>query len=308
MPLLELPEYVRFLQHSRNYSPATVRNYLSDLEDLARFFAEKDAKSGELSLRANWFEGIGKSEARRYFAHLHQKGLDKKSANRRLSAFRRYARYLRDQGNLEDQHPLELMDYAKTDQRLMQPLTIDEIYGILDQIEMKTIWDHRDRAMIELLYGAGLRISEAMSLDAGSIDLAARQVRVLGKGRKERIAPFGRKAAEAITAYKAELHVWKAAHPEADPDALFISPKGKRLTPRDATRSLDKRAGLGGLIKKISPHKLRHAFATHLLADGADLRAIQEMLGHRQLATTQRYTHVGVEQLFAVYDKAHPKA
>ncbi len=185
-------------------------------------------------------------------------------------------------------------------------MTVDEVFALLDHIVGQQPADLRDRAILEFLYATGLRVGELVSLDLHDIDLAAGVVRVLGKGRKERMVPFGGKANEAVRAWL-KVSQNRRDH-AAEPEALFLNLRGGRLTDRSVRRILNRRILDAALFLKVSPHAIRHSFATHLLGAGADLRAIQELLGHASLSTTQRYTHVTPDSLMQVYDKAHPRA
>ena len=181
-------------------------------------------------------------------------------------------------------------------------LSVDEATALMERGYGNTLLDLRDRAIVELFYSSGLRVSELTGLDVGALDMREKLVRVLGKGRKERIVPIGRKSHEALLAYLEARNMPDAEEP------LFLNARGGRLTPRSVQRNLKTRLIKAGIIKDISPHALRHSFATHLLDGGADLRAIQELLGHASLSTTQKYTQVSVDQLMSVYDKAHPRS
>jgi integrase/recombinase XerC len=186
---------------------------------------------------------------------------------------------------------------------------VDEVFALLATPSSHSALGLRDRAILEVLYGAGLRVSELCGLSLGDVELEARTVRVLGKGRKERLCPLNAAAVDALRAYlKTRSRLLVRAAPGQDPRALFLNRRGGRLTPRSVARHLDRYVLQLALARKVSPHALRHSFATHLLAGGADVRSIQELLGHASLSTTQRYTHVGLEHLQAVYDQAHPRA
>jgi integrase/recombinase XerC len=190
----------------------------------------------------------------------------------------------------------------KLNRYLPKTLSVDEATALMEKGYGSALLDLRDRAIVELFYSSGLRVSELTGLDVGSLNLREKLVRVLGKGRKERIVPIGLKAHEALLAYLEE----RGSPDENAP--LFINARGGRLTPRSVQRNLKIRLIKAGIIKDISPHALRHSFATHLLDGGADLRAIQELLGHASLSTTQKYTQVSVDQLMSVYDRAHPRS
>ncbi|MBW2120591.1 MAG: tyrosine-type recombinase/integrase, partial [Deltaproteobacteria bacterium] len=185
-------------------------------------------------------------------------------------------------------------------------LSVDDAFRLMESPEGESAFDARDRAILETLYSSGLRVGELAGLDVDSADLDVAVVRVMGKGRKERIVPLGSKAVEALRSYLAKRESLQGADPQER--ALFLNRWGRRLTPRSIARIVEKYAGRCGLPKGVSPHSLRHTFATHLLEGGADLRGIQELLGHVSLSTTQKYTHVGIDRLIDVYDRAHPRS
>jgi len=253
---------------------------------------------------------------RTFLGKLHREGNCNNSMARKLSTLRTFFKYLCREGYLQ-KNPARLVATPKKAKKIPAFLSIDEAFRLMDVPDTKTLAGLRDKAMLETLYGAGLRISELVSLDINDIDLEKGYVRVFGKGRKERIVPLGRKACDAIREY---LNKGQGDNPLNPPllrgkgkgkeetGALFLNMRGGRLTSRSGWNIVDKYARRGAIARHVSPHALRHTFATHLLEDGADLRAIQELLGHASLSTTQKYTHVNLEQLMKVYDRAHPKA
>lgn len=283
-----------FLAVERNLSPHTCAAYLRDLAEFRAFLAAQGAVDREALL------GIDHLLLRRYLAELH-KSNQRTSIARKLSALRTFFRYLVREGGLP-RNPAEGVATPKRNRYLPKTLSVDEASALMERGHGTTPLALRDRAILELLYSCGLRVSELTGLDVGGVDLRERLVRVLGKGRKERIVPVGRQAHAALCAYL------DARGAVADDEPLFVNHRGGRLTPRSVQRHLKTRLLKAGLLKDISPHALRHSFATHLLDGGADLRAIQELLGHASLSTTQRYTQVSVDQLMAVYDKAHPRS
>jgi integrase/recombinase XerC len=207
------------------------------------------------------------------------------------------------------QSPAEIVATPKQEKNLPSFLSVDEVFSLVESPEKSTPWGARDRAILETLYSCGIRVSELVGLSDGNVDFHLGIVRVYGKGRKERIVPIGEKAVEALRAYLPQRDGVLARRKRFGPQApLFINPRGTRLTARSVARILQKHILQSGLLRKVSPHGLRHTFATHLLDAGADLRAIQELLGHVSLSTTQRYTHVSMDKLMEVYDKAHPRA
>ena len=286
--------FATYLSDERNLSPHTRVAYLRDLGEFQAFL-ERHGGSDQAALAR-----IDSLLLRRYLAELHKRN-QRTSIARKLSALRTFFRYLVREGALPG-NPTEGLSTPKLNRYLPKTLSVDEAQALMERGYGTGLLDLRDRAIVELFYSSGLRVSELTGLDVGSLDLREKLVRVLGKGRKERIVPVGRKAHEALLAYLEGRGMPGSEEP------LFLNAKGGRLTPRSVQRNLKARLIKAGLIKDISPHALRHSFATHLLDGGADLRAIQELLGHVSLSTTQKYTQVSVDHLMSVYDKAHPRS
>jgi integrase/recombinase XerC len=286
-------DFLTYLRNERNVSPHTVRSYQSDLEQLSAFLGDKELST------------VDHQTLRRFIARLMQDDVKKSSIARKLSAIRSFFRYLNREGLLTN-NPARLVATPRREKRLPAVLTADDALRLMNSPGSRKPEDHagmlRDRAVLETLYSTGIRASELIGMNRDDIDRNDSLVRIRGKGRKERIVPIGSKALEAIDAYLGFL----TRSPEIT--AVFIGPSGKRLTARTVQRILENHRKQLGLQQKASPHTLRHSFATHLLESGADLRAIQELLGHASLSTTQRYTHVNLDSLMEVYDKAHPKA
>ena len=286
-------DFLTYLRNERNVSPHTLRGYLADLEQLSTFL-------GDTELSA-----VDHQTLRRFIAHLMQGGLKKSSLARKLSAIRSFFRYLNREGILAN-NPARLVATPRREKRLPSVLTADDALRLMNSPNSKKPEDQagilRDRAVLETLYSTGIRASELIGMNREDIDRNDSLIRVRGKGRRERIVPIGSKALDAIDAYLGCL--------DRDPGitAVFLGPSGKRLTARTVQRILENHRKQLGLLQKASPHTLRHSFATHMLESGADLRAIQELLGHASLSTTQRYTHVNLDSLMEVYDKAHPRA
>jgi integrase/recombinase XerC len=243
---------------------------------------------------------VGHLLIRRFLAKLMQ-GHSRSSIGRKLAAIRSFYRYLVRQGGVL-QNPAELVSTPKREKRVPYHLTVDEVTALVEAPSGSDPLVLRDRAILELLYSSGLRVSELTGLDVSNIDLDSGLVKVLGKGGKERIVPMGRHAVSAIFSY------FEVLPPEGAGRAAFLNARGGRLTRRSVARVVDRHILRLATMKKVSPHTLRHTFATHLLESGVDLRAIQELLGHSSLSTTQKYTHVNIDRLMEVYDKAHPKA
>ena len=288
-----LDRFLIYLSTERSVSPHTVTAYRNDLEQFLRFLATGATPPTHP-------DEVSHLDIRRFLAHLH--GDHKKSSiGRKLAAVRALFRYLLREGVVA-KNPAELVGTPKKEQRAPFHLTIDEITALVEAPKEATILSLRDKAILEVLYSCGIRLTELTGLKVQDIDREGRLVRVLGKGNKERIVPLGRQAAKAVTAYLEERR---------DPpgDAPFLlNARGGRLTGRSVARIVDKYLVKLATMKKVSPHTLRHTFATHLLEGGADLRAIQDLLGHASLSTTQKYTHVSIDHLMEVYDKAHPRA
>lgn len=289
----EIDAFSRYLAIERNVSPHTLDSYASDLGQFLEF------------VRRERGAGAGAAEVdhlliRRWLALLH-KDHKKSSIGRKLAAVRAFFKYLMREGMVA-KNPAELVATPKKEKRLPFHLNIDEVTALVEAPGDGDLLPLRDRAILETLYSCGIRVSELTGLDVGGLDLEEGLARVLGKGGKERLVPIGSYARRAIAAYLAARN-----HPGHDAPFL-VNARGGRLTSRSVARIVDKYIVKLATIKKISPHTLRHTFATHLLEGGADLRAIQELLGHASLSTTQKYTHVSLDRLMEVYDKAHPKA
>jgi len=318
-----IKKFIEYLHYVRNASPSTLRNYKKDLEQFLEYLTPPDAKP--MSLTA-----VDHLVIREFVGHLHDRGLKKSSIGRKVAALRSFFKFCVREGMLRD-NPARLVATPKLPKRLPAVLTAEEMNNFLDSLgtdkalkkgprgiskvrryraaEELRVSLQRDRAILELLYASGLRVSELTGLNMGDVDGREQTVRVLGKGRKERIVPFGSKALAALEAYWPGREQWlRKAGSRSAYEAVFLNPAGGRLTTRSVRNIVKKYTRLANINWDLHPHSLRHAFATHLLADGADLRAIQELLGHASLSTTQRYTHATIEQLMAVYDKAHPRA
>ena len=329
-------EFIEFLRFNRNVSDHTARAYHGDLE---QFIAHAARVSGRPAAQLTAADASAEA-IRGYLGELHRAGLSRASAARKLSALRTFAKYLRRDGVI-DEDPSALVASPRRDQRIPAHLSVDEMNRLLETPDRSRPLGRRDQAMLELFYASGLRVSELIALDVTDVNLGARMVRVMGKGGRERQVPLNHSAADAIRAWLADRDAlarggadrhgapaagaaWRdartttrraraaidrrAARHRAPEAPLFVNYRGSRLTVRSVHRLVRRYVALCSARLGISPHALRHSFATHLLERGADLRGIQELLGHARLSTTQRYTHVNAAQLIDVYRKAHPRA
>jgi len=302
-----LEQFFEHLRYERNVSPHTLRNYSVDLEQFLDHLAPADQKTGKRNLPAP--QDIDHITIREWLASLHASQKKKSSIARKLAAVRTFLQFLLREGILES-NPAKLVNTPKREKKLPQHLTVEEAVRFIETPDSETNLGKRDRSMLELMYATGVRVSELTTLDIDDVDFGNRLIRVKGKRRKERIVPFGDPAREALRDY---LHVRdsflsQVPVSQRDEKALFLNYQGTRITTRSVGRMVEKYIRICAGMHAISPHALRHSFATHLLDSGADLRDIQELLGHARLSTTQIYTHVSMEKLVAVYDKAHPKA
>jgi integrase/recombinase XerC len=336
-------KYLEYLQSVKNSSPHTVLNYRRDLEQFLVYLSPPGVRPPGLT-------GVTHPLIREFVAYLHDQGLQKSSIARKLAALRSFFKYCVREGHLKE-NPARLVPTPKLPKRIPSVLSAEEMNGFLNQLggpertalrgraasnrdralpqesganpqtrqssSVRTgegLLLRRDRALLELLYAAGLRVSELTGLNLVDIEQKERILRVRGKGSKERIVPYGAKAQEALEKYwpvrerLLEQTYGGIGKPGPHAEAVFLNYSGRRLTQRSVGRIVKKYVRIANVNWDLHPHSLRHAFATHLLADGADLRAIQELLGHQSLSTTQKYTHASIRQLMEIYDKAHPHA
>jgi tyrosine recombinase XerC len=307
-----------FLDHlaqNENASAHTVRAYDSDLSQFLVFLAAHTGRRRP-DLTAQDFDH---QNIRAFLSDLHKRGNTRASAARKLAAIRAFGRYLRREG-IVDGDPAALVGTPKREHRLPAHLGEKEMTRLLEMPDVGVPLGRRDRAILELFYASGLRLSELVGLDVDDLNLSGRVVRVLGKGGKERIVPFNRTTEASLRAWLKDWEALAVREPQGAPkrgrrvagrksrEPLFLNYQGRRLSTRSVDRLVRKYVAACSTRFGISPHALRHSFATHLLERGADLRAIQELLGHARLSTTQRYTHVNAAQLIDAYKKAHPKA
>jgi integrase/recombinase XerC len=333
-------KYLEYLRAVKNSSPHTISNYGKDLGQFIAYLSPPGLEP--LALTA-----VTHNTIREFVGHLHDHGLQKSSIARKLAALRSFFKYCVREGHLNE-NPARLVPTPKLPKRIPSVLSAEEMNGFLNQLaeigpavsiggdaptkrarrnanaspgkpaklQDESLLLRRDRALLELLYAAGLRVSELTGLNYPDIDQKERVLRVVGKGDKERIVPYGSKAQEALEKYwplreQLLLQASSSRGRHREPpytEAVFLNYAGRRLTQRSVGRIVKKYVRLVNVNWDLHPHSLRHAFATHLLADGADLRAIQELLGHQSLSTTQKYTHASIRQLMDIYDKSHPHA
>jgi len=284
-----IEKFIRSLKAEKDISIHTERAYKSDLDEFISFVKKKP-------------EDIDNLDIRSFLSSLHQKGMKKGTISRKLATIRSFFKYLHREGVVK-KNPAKLVSSLRLPKTLPRFLSVDEAFSLMDAPKGEGFRTTRDRAILELLYSSGLRVSELVSLDMSDLDIKEGLIRVRGKGKRERIVPIGSKALEALKDYLLERITKKRRSP-----AIFLNNRGGRLTDRSARRILSMYSRLLHIKEGLSPHTLRHTFATHMLHGGADLRSIQELLGHSSLSTTQKYTHVDITHLTDVYDRAHPLA
>ena len=291
--------YARYLEVERNLSPRSCSAYVRDLLSFCAFLRQDADEEADLAVLLSW---VTRAQVRRWLAQL-RRSQKKVTIARKVSALRGFYAYATRRLGL-DVNPFDAVRRPGVEARLPGVMDIDGVYHFLESISGPGWMDNRNLAIFELLYSCGLRISELTGIDMPDIDLEKGLVRVLGKGGKERIVPVGTKALHAVRRY---LQQREEVAREDEP-AVFLNRYGSRITPRSVQRHMKNLLLAAGLSSASTPHSLRHSFATHLLDNGADLRAIQELLGHVSLSTTQKYTHVSSEQMMAEYDKTHPRS
>ncbi len=302
-----LTQFLEHLRYERNVSEHTLRNYASDLTQFLDYLAPANARTGLRNCPD--VQQIDHITIREWLSTLHAAHKKKASVARKLAALRTFFQFLVREGVL-DLNPAKLVSTPRLEKKLPQHLSIEEAIKFIETPDMETDLGKRDRAILELMYATGVRVSELTTIGLADIDFKSRLVRVTGKRRKQRIVPFGDPASQALREYLSvrDRFLEKAAISRREPEALFLNYQGTPITTRSVGRMVEKYIGICAGMHAISPHALRHSFATHLLDSGADLRDIQELLGHARLSSTQIYTHVSMEKLIEVYDKAHPKA
>jgi integrase/recombinase XerC len=294
--------FSRYLTYERGASAHTIKSYLTDLAEYTAFLDRDAADTGRGVV------GASHHDIRAWLGTLVGKR-ERSSVARKLSTLRTFYRFLIRKGYRDD-NPAALVSYPRIGERLTAYLTVDDVFALLTLPDRTTPPGKRDAAILELLYSTGIRVGELVALNGPDISWDESVVRVMGKGKKERIVPIGGPALTSLRYYTEARTpgAWGIPEPAIDPQALFINRRGGRLTDRSVNRIIKRYILVGALTLNVSAHKLRHAFATHLLEMGADLRDIQEMLGHETISTTQRYTHVTVDTLMKIYDQAHPRS
>jgi len=324
--MTELPitsEFLRYVEAERNFSVHTIRSYATDLTQFCRFLAAFGAE-GEAGLDTPQLtsetlpeledvptSGLTKklmavtpTEIRAYLAMMRNSEYSKATVARKLATLRSFYKFLVRRGKLEAS-PVSVIRTPRQDKRLPKCLDLQQVAALLEAPDAGTLMGARDRAILETVYSAGLRVGELVGLNLEDLDEFSEAIRIRGKGKKERLTPLGSKALEAIDAY---LGKRRLAFGAAQRGPLFVNKHGNRLSDRSVRRSLDKYRMIAGIPGHVTPHTLRHSFATHMLNAGADLRSVQELLGHESLSTTQIYTHLTTRRLKEVYDRAHPLA
>ena len=294
--------FLNYLAVEKGFSGNTLAAYQNDLFDLVDFVEKKVAKQGSTP---SW-AGFDRQEMLSYLLHLKERGYAPATQARKVAAIKRFFRFMMDEGRMKE-NPMRDVASPRIGKALPKPVSDSIARRLLDEpAKSSTPEAKRDKAMLELLYASGMRVSELVSLNLGDVDVAEGSVRCFGKGHKERIVPIHQRAAAAVTEYIKEARPKLVRSDEEK--ALFLNPRGDRLTRQGFWQKLKDYAKSANLDIKISPHTLRHSFATHMLSGGADLRSVQEFLGHANISTTQVYTHLTTEHIRRTYEKSHPRA
>ena len=299
----DLTQFLQHLEYERNLSPHTLRNYASDIEQFRSYLLSIE-KRDDIDAA-----DIDRLTIREWIASLHD-GHKKTSISRKLASLRTFFQFLIREGKLES-NPAKMVATPRTERNLPNHLSMEDAVRFIETPDINTDLGRRDRAILEFMYATGIRVGELVGINLADVDMRERVVRVTGKRNKQRMVPFGEPALQALLLYIEETRgkfLNECPEAERDANALFLHRRGGRLTTRSVGRLVDKYIKRCADIHSISPHSLRHTFATHLLDSGADLRDIQELLGHKLLTTTQIYTQVSMEKMIEVYDRAHPKA
>ena len=291
-----------YLEVERNVSEHTLKAYIADIEEFSQFLQGDDIKKDYVVIH------VEPETIRSYLTHLYRKNIKRITVNRKISSLRSFYKYLLRTGKI-DSNPAEMVQSPKTEKYMPTFLSVDETFQLLNSPGDNSILDMRDKSILELFYSSGLRLSELAGLNLTDFDFGQALVKLRGKGKKERIVPVGKPALKAVEEYIGKsAEIRKKCNKDIFKTPLFLNVRGERITTRSIARIVDERTVKSGIGRKISPHALRHSFATHLLNAGADLRSIQELLGHESLSTTQKYTAVNINRMMEVYDKAHPRS
>ncbi|QPJ66270.1 MAG: tyrosine recombinase XerC [Candidatus Nitrohelix vancouverensis] len=301
----DIQKFTAYLAGEKSASPHTITNYLSDLNQFYDFLKQSGHGIENDQVRS---DRVDRLALRSYVASLHERSSSPATLSRKLSAISSFFKFLGREGELES-NVVKSIPRPRQTKKLPSFLSVDDMFSLLEQPESDGFLGVRDRAILELFYSTGMRISELTGLTLERLDLNARFVRALGKGDKERLIPIGDKAAERLETYlNYRKEKIRESRLDEIPEAVFLNYRGEALSIRGTRKIVDKYLRINGSPSNLSPHSLRHSFATHLLEAGADLRSIQEMLGHVSLSTTQKYTHLSLDKLNEVYDQAHPRA
>ncbi len=297
-----IQDFQIYLKVERNVSTHTRAAYISDIQEFARFLHDNHfIKSQDEIIK------VEPENIREYLSYLYRQKVKKVTVNRKVSSLRSFYKYVLRTGKIKN-NPAEMIQTLKTEKYMPNFLSVDEIFELLKEREESSVLSLRNRAMLEIFYSSGLRLSELAGLDLIDLDFNQKLVKVRGKGRKERIVPVGETALKAVQDYLGKIgEMRKDTSGDILKKPLFLNARGERITTRSIARIVNEVTRKSGIGRKISPHALRHSFATHLLNAGADLRSIQELLGHESLSTTQKYIAVNINRIMEIYDKAHPR-
>ena len=298
-----IKEFTDYLVAEKNASPHTIESYLNDISQFKEFL-KKSGHAGEFSDFK--IDSIDRLAIRSFLAFLYDKKFSASTMRRKLSTLSSFFRFLCREGHLKT-NVVKTVLAPKTENKLPSFLSIDEMFRLIDLPKGDSFLALRDRAMLELFYSTGVRVSELVSIKTEDLSRATQIVKVLGKGGKERLLPFGHKCSEALAKY-IKARTKKLSSAKINTEFLFLNYRGKDISTRGVRKVIGKYVTTGNFPEKVSPHSIRHSFATHLLEGGADLRSIQELLGHASLSTTQKYTHLTIDKLVETYDRAHPRA
>jgi integrase/recombinase XerC len=298
-----IQDFQIYLKVERNVSEHTRAAYISDIQEFARFLHNNNI----IKIRDE-ITNVEPENIREYLSYLFRQKVKKVTVNRKVSSLRAFYKYVLRTGKIKT-NPAEMIQTLKTEKYMPNFLSVDEIFELLKARGESSVLSLRNLAMLEIFYSSGLRLSELAGLDLIDLDFNQKLVKVRGKGRKERIVPVGEAALKAVQEYLGKIgEIRKDKSGDIFKKPLFLNAKGERITTRSIARIVNEITSKSGIGRKISPHALRHSFATHLLNAGADLRSIQELLGHESLSTTQKYTAVNINRMMEIYDKAHPRA